>query len=344
MQSLWRAMETGWPLSCPEPELAGQLGSETLGALDELGLVRREPFLAGARLPCEGCSQGRQVVEHEGTWAVCTHPEMACESVDLTETDRAEVDEAGLVRQLRATLRLEGPTEPLSPHRPVLLGQRGLGGQTVAFALVRPRRAQERVVREWLQLGRVQNAVLLTPTSRWLPSWVLPLGVHWLALDQMVDLPAGTADLSELAFALRLTGEELAQLLWPRFHLVIDRLGTPYYGGVRVNLGRSAKLGQLLGLLAARPGEWMSRRDLLTALYPEEVTNRGRWLTDLGKLDRRLRQLVSALSKAFDVAAAGTTLVNPIENLRARGDHEGGYRIGSPPILVNQSSSWGYSP
>ena len=186
-------------------------------------------------------------------------------------------------------------------------------------------------MREWLQLGRIQSAVLLAPTSRWLPDWPLPRGVHWLALDQIVDLQAGKADLSELAFALQLTGEELALLLWPRFHLVIDRQGTPYYGGVRVNVDRSAKLGQLLGILAARPGEWVSRRELLTALYPEEVTNRGRWLTDPEKLDRRLRQLVSALGKAFDTARLPDSAPdNPLENLRARGDHEGGYRLTIP--------------
>lgn len=331
MQSLWRELETGWRLIGPEPELAAQIGPETLGALDALGLVRREPFLAGAHLPCQGCSQGRQVVEHEGTWAVCTHPGMGCEAVDLTEVDRAELDEAGLVQRLRAVLRLDGPSEPLSPRRPVLLGHRRLGGQRIAFALVRPRRVQERVVREWLQLGRIQSAVLLAPTSRWLPDWPLPRGVHWLALDQIVDLQAGKADLSELAFALQLTGEELALLLWPRFHLVIDRQGTPYYGGVRVNVDRSAKLGQLLGILAARPGEWVSRRELLTALYPEEVTNRGRWLTDPEKLDRRLRQLVSALGKAFDTARLPDSAPdNPLENLRARGDHEGGYRLTIP--------------
>ena len=331
MQSLWRELETGWQLIGPEPELSAQLGPETFSALDRLGLIRRESFLAGVRLPCDGCSQGRQVVEHEGTWAVCTHPEMGCESVDLTEVDRAEIDEGELIRRLQTALQLEGPIEPLSARRPVLLGHRRLGGRRIAFGLVRPRRIQERIVREWLQLRRVQSAVLLAPTSQWLPDWVLPQGAHWLAMDQIVDLQAGRADLSELAFALRLSGAELAQLLWPRFHLVIDSQGTPYYGGVRVDLGRSAKVGQLLALLASRPGEWLSRRKLLTTLYPGEVTNRGRWLTDLGKLDRRLRQLVSALSKAFDAALlTNSTLENPVENLRARGDDEGGYRLRVP--------------
>lgn len=333
MKSLWRAMDKGWALIGPEPALQHQLG-HGLQQLNELGLLRREPYQEGGSYPCTYCSQNRRVVEYEGTWAVCTSPEDACEPMDISTVDRVEVDETGIAGLLREVLRLDGPAEPLHPARPVRVGDRALGGRRVVFAFVRPLRARERDVLDWIRLQPEAGVVLLQPRRSNQPDWALPRGATWVALDDHVDLAQGVADLSSVAIGMDLEGQELAQLLRPKFDLVIDRRGAGFYGGARVGQGRSERLLQLLRVLASRPGEWLSRREIQRELYPDEVTNRGRLLTDPETLDRRLRQQISSLGKALANAGESAGLKNPIENLRARSDTEGGYRLSLLPSRI----------
>lgn len=326
MRDLWQAMDLGWALIGPEPTLHQQFGS-ALRQLSELDLLRREPYQEGQSYPCTYCSQNRRVVEFEGTWAVCTSPEDACAPMDISAVDRVEVDETRVANLLREVLRLKGPAEALQAARPVRIGDRVLGGQRVVFAFVRPLRVRERDVLDWIRLQPEDSVVLLHPRRSNQPDWALPREATWLALDEHVDLAQGTVDLSAIAIGMDLEGQELAELLRPHFDLVIDRRGEAFYGGARVGQGRSERLVELLRVLAHRPGEWLNRRELQRELYPDEITNRGRLLTDPETLDRRLRQQVSSLGKALAKAGESAGLRNPIENLRARSDTEGGYRL-----------------
>ena len=333
MSPLWRQLERTWPLVAPEPLLAADLGADTLGALDQLRLLHREPVATGSRYPCDGCPRGRVVVEHEGTWAVCSCG-VGCDPVDVGQVDRLELDAGALVHRLRQVLQLDGPAESPRWNRPARLGDRRFGVQRVVFGLmVRPRCVRPARLDRWLREQRGSVTVLLAPTRAAMP--VRGAGEVWLSLDEVVDLQAGVADLSELALSGRLPGVDLGELLWPRFALVVDTQRESFtYAGQPLGLARSPRLAGLLTALAARPGEWVSRRELLLALYPDEITTRGRLLTDAVKLERRLRQLVSDLGRAFKELEARGLPANPIENLRARSDTEGGYRLVLPPERV----------
>ncbi|MFT7519567.1 MAG: hypothetical protein ACI9MC_001709, partial [Kiritimatiellia bacterium] len=189
----------------------------------------------------------------------------------------------------------------------------------------------------WLARHTARVTILLAPTRNSRPS-TTPASkgqVLWLSLDQVIDLHTGSADLSELPIRLQLAGANLGELLWPRFALVVDPVEQRfYYAGQALDIERRPRLVELLRILAARPNQWVCRRDLVLGLYPDEITNRGKLLTDPGKIERRLRQLVSDLGKAFKAVDSRGLPTNPIENLRARSDLEGGYRLGLPPRQV----------
>lgn len=336
MQALWNHMVRSWPVVAPEPVLADAIGKQLMRALIELRLLRSEPIREHSRYPCEGCPRGRQVVQHEGTWAVCTCASVGCEPVDLRAAEQLELDDGALTQRVRGLLKLDGPFEPTRWNRVALLGERRIGVERVVFGFVpRPLCVSTERLGMWLTRQQARTTVLLAPTrdSRLTAT---PSGagrVVWLSLDEVVDLEKGTADLSELALRVELPGADLGELLWPRFSLVLGS-GRYSYAGQALGLERHPRVADLLQALAARPGHWVSRRDLVLAVYPDEITNRGKLLTDPVKLERRLRQLVSDLGKAFKAVDPRGLPANPIENLRSRSDLEGGYRLALSPDRV----------
>ena len=336
MQALWNHIVGSWPVVAPEPVLTNAIGKQLVRALLELRLLRSEPIREHSRYPCEGCPRGRQVVRHEGTWAVCTCPSVSCEPVDLSASEQLELDDRALTLRVRGLLELAGPFEPTRWNRVALLGERRIGVERIVFGFVpRPLCVSTERLGIWLARQQARTTVLLAPTrdSRLTAT---PSGagrVVWLSLEEVVDVEEGTADLSELALRVALPSAVLGELLWPRFSLVLEA-GRYSYAGQTLGLERHPRVADLLRTLAERPGQWVSRRDLVLAVYPDEITNRGKLLTDPVKLERRLRQLVSDLGKAFKAVDPRGFPANPIENLRSRSDLEGGYRLALSPERV----------
>jgi hypothetical protein len=178
-------------------------------------------------------------------------------------------------------------------------------------------------------LALVPSLAALAPDR---PARVGRVELHWAGLAEVLRLgPPPQADLSELVLRWGLDGEELGAWLAPRFALVHDAgAGRAWYGGRRLDLDRRPLVARLLGELAARPGRWVPRADLLVALWPDEFTSRGRLRADPVKLDRRLRQLASELNRLFTLADPPDLPAAPVENLRTCSDLDGGYRLGLP--------------
>ncbi len=336
MQALWKHMVDTWPVTAPAPLLADTLGEGLLETLGELRLLRREPIRERSTYPCDHGPRGRRVVVHEGVWAVCTSSFDGCEPIDLTSVDQIELDSTALIHRLRELLRLDGPFEPTRWNRVARVGERRLGVERAVFGLVpRPLCVSPERLLSWLGQQQARLTVLLAPTrnSRLSATPTITGRVIWLSLDEVVDLQMRTAALSELALRVPLPGAGLGELLWPRFSLVIDG-DRCSYAGQALGIERHPRVSELLRTLARRPNQWVCRRDLFIAVYPDEITNRGKLLTDPVKLERRLRQLISDLGKAFRSIAPHALSANPIENLRSRSDLEGGYRLAIEPERV----------
>lgn len=342
MQALWQTMASSWPLAAPYPVLAESVGEAVLATLRRTGLLVRQPLRDGDLYPDTACLAGREVVYADGAWAVCTGEPCWCEPVELAVPELVGLDPRGLVEVLRRVLALGGPHELPRWNAPTLLGERRLGGARTAFVLVpRPACVDDDRLDRWLRESGTRPSVLLAPVRDAVPARHPP-DVVWLALDGVVDLEAGTVDLSELALSDRWRGDDLLPLLWPRFALVLEpESGTWLYAGQPLPLDRNPSLVRLLELLAARPNRWVCRRDLVLGLFPDEITSKGRLLTDPVKLERRIRQLVSDLGKAFAAVDPRGLPENPIENLRARSDLEGGYRLALAPERVFSRPSGG---
>lgn len=146
----------------------------------------------------------------------------------------------------------------------------------------------------------------------------------WMALSEVLDEVRLRVDLADVRERHGIGGLDL---LWPRFTLALDDRYALWHGTLH-DLGRTPAQLALLAELGNQAGVFVPRSELLPALFPDEFTNRGRCRTDPLKLDRRLRQLVSRVNGAMGEGPDGQP---PIENLRARADTDGGYRIALPP-------------
>lgn len=335
MIALWERMALDWPIAAPLPMLVERLGREVVDVLTRKGLLVRQPLRDGAPLGDHGCLHGRElVVLDEGAVAVCTGTPACCEPVRLAAPERLVLDPLAFMALLRDLLGLVGPAETPHWNHVTLLGERRVGTRRVHFAFVpRPSCVTATRLARWLKTHPAGLTVLVAPIRNAIPA-TSPKRTTWLSLDETVDLPTGTADLSELAENHELGWSDL-ELLWPRFPLVIgDESEGVRYGGQRIPIERSPRQRTLLRILAERPNAWVSRRELLLALYPDEITSSGRMLTEATNLERRMRQLVCELRQSFVDAAAPDLPPHPIENQRGRSDVEGGYRLALRPEQV----------
>jgi hypothetical protein len=193
----------------------------------------------------------------------------------------------------------------------------------------RPRKLDLTKVERLVEDTSPDALVVLVPARRSLdrvvPSRMGRTRIFWLPLEEVLTLEhIDRVDLSELWLRF---GLGTIELLWPRYDLVLDD-AKALWGGRWVELGRNPQHRLLVDSLLAANGLYVSRGDLLPTLFPDEFTNRGRMLSDPGKLDRRLRQLVSRVNAHFGPHPDGRALIG---NLRARSDIDGGYRIEVDP-------------
>lgn len=335
MKRLWQQMAQGWPIAAPHPIITESLGAEVVELLTLHGLLVSQPLLDGATVVDLACSSGRVlVVTDEGAVAMCTGTPACCEPVELDAPERLLLDPTAFTALLRDLLGLDGPIERPHWNHVALLGERRLGPNRVRFAFVpRPRCVTTTRLERWLAAHPFGLTVLLAPIRDAIPP-MSPPNTLWLSLDETVDLVTGTADLSELAAHHDLGGDHL-ELLTPRHALVIGAESEDVlYGGRRLAIERRPLQRMLLRLLAERPNEWVCRRDLLVALYADDISSSGRYLTDPTSLERRMRQLVSDLRHSFEDVGAPDLPSHPIENQRSRSDVEGGYRLALRPDQV----------
>jgi hypothetical protein len=323
MQALWNNLATRWPLSAPAPTFKSWLG-DAFGQVQSLRLLRRTPIRDGDLYP-SACDQDRIVTKSiQGLVATCTCVPPNCLDATSDPPELHALDDRALIALLRAALGLNGPAEGPHRHRPTALGARSFGTTTVQFrlSLATPSESTHR------------NIVTLVPTADQLPTDPTP---NCLALADLVDLQTGVADLADLV--LNDIAPHNLELLWPRYALTVEGQRF-HYAGQRLPLDRHPRLAALLTALAKSPSRWLNRQDLVLALYPDAITTRGRLLEDPIKLDRRIRQVVSDLGKAFATVDPHDLAANPIENLRARSDAEGGYRLALPPdrIFIHQGA------
>jgi hypothetical protein len=208
-----------------------------------------------------------------------------------------------------------------------VLGERRSGADDVLVLWARHTRVEDELAL-LLEDRRPRVAVVLLAHRRQLqtlvPARLRGIPVVWLALSETLDDRTLRVDLADVRARY---GRGGLDVLWPRFSLAIDDRYALWHG-VQHDLGRAPAQLALLGELGKQTGAFVSRSDLLPALFPDEFTNRGRCRTDPLKLDRRLRQLVSRLNTAVGEGPDGQL---PIENLRARADTDGGYRLALPP-------------
>lgn len=298
--------------------------------LTDKGLLQRVPALEDEPWPCDapahgGCS--RELTREGETWlAVCTCGSPWAAEPEEVEPERVRLLERRWVAFVARACGLEAAPEPTDL---TVLGERQEGRHTVLYLWVRHLPSLAPATLALLVEDRRPDAVVALVPSRRLLQQVVPSRLRgsrlvWLALDEVFDVETERVDLADLRVRFGIGGLDL---LWPRYQLALDDT-TALWCGVSHDLGRAPARLDLLRELGRDPGAFVARSDLLPRLFPDEFTNRGRARTDLVKLDRRLRQLVSRLTAQLGPGPDGAPLV---ENLRGRSDTDGGYRLALAP-------------
>lgn len=337
-RTFWSLLAEGVGRQRPSAAWEAAAGVEMVGALREAGVLSALPPRPGDPWPCvvnaaTGCAR-RIVARGEERIAVCGLVPASCASEVLAPGEvLLAVDRAVLLARLAMALGVETRVEDHGGPRPVLLGERAIGGARLRFLWVdRPR---------WSGLGdalfrmasgsELAALVLLVAHPSQVPAEVArELGgvrVFWLALADAADWEDRRlrVDLADVVLALDLP-VDLGPLLWPRYALVIDqRRDQVWYGGRLVKLAGTST--RFLALLADRPGDVLTKRAAILALWGDEIP-RNR-VVSVERYDQRLRQLRSALSAAFRSCNPPMSLPqDPVELVRGEEDLQAGYRLG----------------
>ena len=140
-----------------------------------------------------------------------------------------------------------------------------------------------------------------------------------------------TVDLADFVLEKKFPGVDPGDLLWPRYHLVMDPAQDRYfYAGRRIEFAARAEIPKrLLLALAREPEQRVSRHDLCAAGWPDEYGAADSLEVDW---DRRVRGGKRALSEALGLAAEGVADASrdPIAPVSSGSEHEGGYRLQVP--------------
>jgi hypothetical protein len=341
--TVWRLLGESWPLTVPRARLRQHVGEPALLALERCRAVRSSSLAAGETYPCRcrsepGCAM--RLVDEGGLVAVCELAPVQCLDEAIADDDavRCHVDAESLVPLLQRGLRV--PVSRVEPRHGVLaLGDRRVGQVEARFVLApRPGRW---VSDGWLQRSVDEDPDRVLVVLVFVPGAIPPAAprrvrdtrVEWVALSEALDLESGSMDLARLWLAIA-PGAELGPELWPRYVFTADPdRGRFTYAGRALPLDRRLQEARLLIELLRGGGEWVPRSYLISTLWPQAFEGKNRPSPD--QVDRRLRQLKSALSAAFEeLPPFDGAPVDPIENLRSGDDSAGGYRIAVKPDRI----------
>ena len=188
----------------------------------------------------------------------------------------------------------------------------------------------------WVVRGGPPVRVLLTPDSRCIPAdapaEVGGVELVWLGLDEVVRLEGGLrADLDALTSRRVFRG--FRSVPAPFAGLSLDG-NDATWAGVRVGLEGALLLRRLLGELAARPNQVVTREDLWRSLYPDDFTRNGNLARGVNPedLNDRLRKLVGKLRIALQSAGRGGN--GPVIDNARGSETVGGYLLALPPAMV----------
>ena len=304
----------------------------------EAGLLGAIPARPGGAWACGENAQGgcaRQVVARGGALvAVCGQAPASCAAEVLVPgAALLTVEREVFLGRLARALGVESRVEDRGGPRPVLLGERVIAEARLRFLwLDRPRWAGlEGELFRMASGSGLAAVVLVVAHPRQGPADVAQeiggVRVFWLALADVASWEDGRlrVELADVILGLDLA-VDLGPLLWPRYALVIDqRRRQVWYGGRLVRL--TGMTARFLELLAARPGEVVTRREVILALWGDQI-KRGKEPV-FERYDQRLRQIRSELGQAFKGSDPPMSLpTDPVELVRGEDDLRAGYRLG----------------
>lgn len=314
-----------WPPAAPAHQLVAALGGDHVHALQRAGVVEAVGLRHFDTVPCSECRHSARVIfEPGGAVAVCTSPD-ECPDEELgPRPARLVLRPDSFARRLAVALELEGT--PGERGIVMALGTRRLGEELVAFdfcASLRYRNAMLMLRR--LAMGGPSVRVVLVPDSRVLPADApTRLGrteLVWAGLDEV--LTVGDRLVADLGPILARRAFRGAVYERPFDGLDFGAAGAMWGGRVVLPAARGTAI-HLLRVLAERPGEWMSRRELWLRLWPEDHTRDGDFPRGFNPelLDHRLRTAVLEARAALSVVGLKSTLNN-----KRGSDENGGYRL-----------------
>lgn len=325
MTAFWALAARDWPPSYPTHELVAAVGVERVAQLHDAGVLRHEAIRPYGTVTCRECRRDARVIyEAGGAVAICTG-DFGCPDEELGPVPSRSAMQAGeLASRLASALHLDG-----APGREALvtpLGRRRIGDEEVAFDLCsHPGRPEALEALAACARRGPEVRVVLVPCSRRLradaPADVGGAEIVWVGLDEVVRLGGGLAvDLRPVLARRRFRGA----VAEPTFDgLVVEERGAAWCGQ-RVLGSDEGRALRLLRELAERPGEWVPRKALRRAVWPDDHTRGGelRRGADPGTFDEQLRGVVKDLRASLREVGLDAA----VENNRG-GEEKSAYRL-----------------
>jgi hypothetical protein len=337
VKRFWAMAGRQWPPAAPAHHLVAALGFDHVQILQRAGVLEAVALRPHDTVRCSECSRDAQVIfEAGGAVAVCMSPN-ECPDEELgPRPARLVLRPDPFAARLAAALELEGT--PGQQGVVMALGRRHVGDELVAFDFCAGLHYRDALdsLRRLAKSGPAVRVVLV-PEARALPADAPErLGrteIVWAGLDEV--LTVGSRLMADLGPILGRRAFRGAVYVRPFHGLDFGADGVLWHGRVVVPAARALAV-RLLRVLAERPGEWMSRRELWRRLWDEEHTRDG----DIPRganpdlFDSRLRTTVLEVRAARDGAGLTSALGN-----KRRSETKGGYRLCLPPEQVRASAA-----
>lgn len=305
LRDFWRLPEGASSVVLPYSDAVMRAGRQAIEAAVVSGVGDRGEYRPGDLYPCaENAEPGCHREVHggvDGLYVSCGLVPAQCldEQLRGEAGERFRMDQTRVVAWLRRELRIHGEQPVPDSRAPVEVGRIAIGIRTVGFY--------------WT-------------CSSWRGRWP-PVGAHAEELsvvvcpmDQRVDIPPAIdvvalergslvrgghlrLDLSSLYLAHRFQGIVLGEVLWPRYLLVHEpERGSFHYCGRKLGLDDQPVVSHYLSKLCERPGARWKRKDLIRALWAEDLTAKGepRMGRDWGNFNADLRKVRQSVKRAFE--------------------------------------------